>query len=75
MALSGNGDNFRARRKRMMAAIAPGATAIMPSMPVAVRSGDVEFVYRQDSDFYYLSGFVEWNRWRCFRRGIRTASS
>ncbi len=59
MALSGNGDNFRARRKRMMEAIAPGATAIMPSTPVAVRSGDVEFVYRQDSDFYYLTGFAE----------------
>ena len=52
-------DNFRARRKRMMQAIAPGATAIMPSAPVSVRSGDVEFVYRQDSDFYYLTGFAE----------------
>ena len=59
MALSGDGDNFRARRKRMMEAIAPGATAIMPSAPVAVRSGDVEFIYRQDSDFYYLTGFAE----------------
>jgi Xaa-Pro aminopeptidase len=26
---------------------------------VAVRSNDVEFVYRQDSDFYYLTGFAE----------------
>ncbi len=43
----------------MMEAIAPGATAIMPSAPVSVRSGDVEFVYRQDSDFYYLTGFAE----------------
>src|SRR5208282_591492 len=59
MSVSGNGDNFSARRKRMMEAIAPGATAIMPSTPVAVRSGDVEFVYRQDSDFYYLTGFAE----------------
>src|SRR6202167_6467901 len=56
---NGHGENFRARRKRMMEAIAPGATAIMPSAPVAVRSGDVEFVYRQDSDFYYLTGFTE----------------
>src|ERR1700683_1131682 len=56
---NGHGENFRARRKRMMEAIAPGATAIMPSAPVAVRSGDVEFVYRQDSDFYYLTGFAE----------------
>src|ERR1700689_3738390 len=59
MSVNGNGENFRARRKRMMEAIAPGATAIMPSAPVAVRSNDVEFVYRQDSDFYYLTGFAE----------------
>src|ERR1700674_4953275 len=59
MSVNGNGDNFRARRKRMMEAIAPGATAIMPSAPVSVRSNDVEFIYRQDSDFYYLTGFAE----------------
>ncbi len=59
MGVNGHGENFCARRKRMMEAIAPGATAIMPSAPVAVRSGDVEFVYRQDSDFYYLTGFAE----------------
>jgi Xaa-Pro aminopeptidase len=33
--------------------------AILPSAPVSVRSNDVEFVYRQDSDFYYLTGFAE----------------
>src|SRR5260370_17796928 len=59
MSVNGHGDNFRARRKRMMECIAPGATAILPSAPVSVRSGDVEFVYRQDSDFYYLTGFAE----------------
>ena len=59
MGVNGHGDNFRARRKRMMEAIAPGATAILPSAPIALRSGDVEFVYRQDSDFYYLTGFAE----------------
>jgi len=59
MSLNGNAEIFRARRKRFMEAIAPGATAIMPSAPVALRSGDVEFIYRQDSDFYYLTGFSE----------------
>jgi Xaa-Pro aminopeptidase len=59
MSLNGKAENFRARRKRLMEAIAPGATAILPSAPVALRSGDVEFIYRQDSDFYYLTGFAE----------------
>lgn len=33
--------------------------AILPSAPVRTRSRDVEYRYRQDSDFYYLSGFPE----------------
>jgi Xaa-Pro aminopeptidase len=59
MSANGNGTSFLARRKRVLDAIAPGATAILPSAPVAIRSGDVEFIYRQDSDFYYLTGFAE----------------
>jgi Xaa-Pro aminopeptidase len=59
MNSNGNGTSFAARRKRVMDAIAPGATAILPSAPIAIRSGDVEFIYRQDSDFYYLTGFAE----------------
>ena len=33
--------------------------AILPSAPARVRSRDVEYRYRQDSDFYYLTGFAE----------------
>ena len=50
---------FAARRKRFAEAIGTGAVAILPAAPVAVRSRDVEYVYRQDSDFYYLTGFAE----------------
>src|SRR5215469_7453991 len=49
---------FSERRRRFMDAIGDGL-AILPSAPVAVRSADVEFVYRQDNDFYYLTGFAE----------------
>jgi len=49
---------FAARRKRFMAAIADGV-AVLPSAPIAVRSNDVEYIYRQDNDFYYLTGFPE----------------
>jgi len=51
-------DTFRARRKRFMAAVG-GAVAILPSAPISTRNNDVEFVYRQNSDFYYLTGFAE----------------
>jgi Xaa-Pro aminopeptidase len=35
------------------------AIAILPAAPVRMRNGDVEYNYRPDSDFYYLSGFAE----------------
>jgi Xaa-Pro aminopeptidase len=54
-----NSDIFADRRRRFLNLIGPGSIAIMPSAPVALRSGDVEFIYRQDNDFYYLTGFAE----------------
>jgi len=36
-----------------------GAIALFPAAPVALRNSDVEHEYRQDSDFYYLTGFEE----------------
>ena len=33
--------------------------AILPSAPTRLRSRDVEYRFRQDSDFYYLTGFAE----------------
>ncbi len=49
---------FKHRRERFLKAL-DGAPAILPSAPVAIRSNDVEFTYRQNSDFYYLTGFPE----------------
>ena len=53
---------FAARRAavlRAMAAASPSAVAILPAAPVSLRNGDVDHEYRQDSDFYYLTGFDE----------------
>ena len=33
--------------------------AILPAAPVRHRNNDVEYAYRQDSDFYYITGFAE----------------
>jgi len=33
--------------------------AVLPAAPVRLRNNDVEYAYRQDSDFYYLTGFAE----------------
>jgi Xaa-Pro aminopeptidase len=49
---------FAERRKELMARLVDGV-AVFPSAPVAIRNNDVEHAYRQDSDFYYLTGFTE----------------
>ncbi len=47
------------RRKSLMNAIGKESIAIIPSAPVKLRSKDTDYKYRQDSDFYYLTGFSE----------------
>ncbi len=47
------------RRRAVMERIGADAALLLPAAPVAVRSHDVEYPYRQDNDFYYLTGFRE----------------
>lgn len=50
---------YAKRRKALMEKMSPNSIAILASAPVTVRNRDVEHPFRQDSDFYYLSGFDE----------------
>ena len=54
-----NRKEFEKRRRQLMSMVGPGGVVILPSAPVRTRSRDVEYRYRQDSDFYYLTGFAE----------------
>ena len=54
-----NRKEFAKRRKTLMRMVGEDGIAILPSAPVKIRNRDVEYRYRQDSDFYYLSGFAE----------------
>jgi Xaa-Pro aminopeptidase len=49
---------FCRRRAGFLQAIGTGV-AIVPAARVSIRNNDVEHDYRQDSDFYYLTGFDE----------------
>lgn len=53
-------DNVYARRRRrLMEAMGPDAIAILPTAPTRTRNRDVEYPFRADSDFHYLTGFPE----------------
>jgi len=49
---------YRQRREQLMTKIGKG-TAVFRSAPMAVMHNDVEYNFRQDSDFFYLTGFNE----------------
>ncbi|MEM1433688.1 MAG: aminopeptidase P N-terminal domain-containing protein [Pseudomonadota bacterium] len=50
---------YAQRRARLMAHMEPGSIAVIPSARPKRRNRDSEYLFRQDSDFYYLTGFVE----------------
>lgn len=50
---------FADRRSELMGLMEPNSIAILPAAPVRARNRDVDYPYRQDSDFYYLTGFAE----------------
>jgi Xaa-Pro aminopeptidase len=52
-------NEFARRRQALMNMMEPGSIAILPAAPHHRRNRDTEYRYRQDSDFYYLSGFSE----------------
>lgn len=51
--------DFQRRRQDLMALMGSGTIAVLPNAPVANRNRDVDYNYRGDSNFHYLSGFDE----------------
>lgn len=50
---------FARRRRQLMRLAGEDAILVLPAAPERVRSHDTHYPYRQDSDFWYLSGFPE----------------
>lgn len=54
-------EEFKARRSRLLAALPAGSVLLLPSAAHKIRNRDAEYPFRQDSDFFYLTGFKEDN--------------
>ena len=50
---------FKKRRKQLMQRVGEGNIALIGSASMHTRNRDVNYPFRQDSDFYYLTGFNE----------------
>lgn len=52
---------YKARREKLMAQMGNDAVAVFYSAPERNRNNDVDYEFRQDDNFYYLTGFTEPN--------------
>lgn len=59
MTLATHQKEFAKRRKQFMRLVGANNIAVIPSASVQTRNRDVEYAFRQNSDFLYLSGFNE----------------
>lgn len=54
-----NNKEYASRRQELMALMEEKSIAILPSASIVARNSDVDYPFRQDSDFHYLTGFDE----------------
>ena len=52
---------FEKRRKKLLSKLPENSIVIIPNKSLSIRSNDVEYKFRADSNFYYLTGFEEPN--------------
>ena len=50
---------YQVRRKRLFSQLADNALVMVASGEEQIRNRDVEYPFRADSDFFYLTGFIE----------------
>ncbi|OYV53422.1 MAG: Xaa-Pro aminopeptidase, partial [Legionella sp. 21-45-4] len=51
--------DFRARRRQLASQLPPNSIAVISGAHEIIRNGDSHYRFRQDSHFYYLTGFDE----------------
>lgn len=50
---------YQRRRRHLMQSVGRDAIVVCAAAPERIRNNDAHYPYRQDSDFYYLTGFDE----------------
>ena len=52
---------YKKRRERLLSKLSKNSVGVLFSSSYKIRSNDTEYPFRQDSNFYYVSGFLEDN--------------
>ena len=62
-------EEYQARRRALAIQLPPNSVALIPAANELLRNGDASHRFRQDSDFYYLTGFNEPDALLCVSAG------
>lgn len=65
---------YQARRQALALELPPDSIAVIPAAKERLRNGDAHYRFRQDSDFYYLTGFNEPDALLCITSGPNSNS-
>ena len=52
-------EEFTTRRNKLIERLAINSVAIIPSAKIQFRNNNIEYSFRQNSNFYYLTGYHE----------------
>lgn len=61
------------RRKNFLGKLPDNSIVVIPNKPISIRSNDVAYKFRPDSDFFYLTGFDEPNSICLFKKERRSS--
>ncbi|WP_036567249.1 Xaa-Pro aminopeptidase [Oceanospirillum beijerinckii] len=56
-------DEYDQRRQRLVAQLPDNSVVVIPAATVSYRNNDADYAFRQNSDFFYLTGFPEPDAW------------
>ncbi|GHC24240.1 Xaa-Pro aminopeptidase [Kushneria pakistanensis] len=68
-------EEYRRRRERLMASVAPDSAILVPAAGLSVRNHDSDYPFRQSSNFHYLCGFPEPDAWLVLLPGREAGES
>ncbi len=65
-------EHFQARRDLVAQQLTDNSALLLPAASLQTRSNDTEYPFRQNSDFYYLTGFNEADAWFLLRKSAES---
>ena len=68
-------DEYDQRRQRLIAQLPDNSVVVIPAANISYRNNDADYAFRQNSDFFYLTGFAEPDAWLVLEKNAEGTKS